>query len=433
MSSPVPAFPSFHAISEEELLTLHAATDAKATAKTGHAPASWTAIGKYSAPSGGIGIVQLLDQHVQVAISPRKDGITHVTAHFSDGIVIDSCPNISIPEWLNAPTIHVDSTGKPTAPPQPTGGLAARIAAIIYLMGSRQALSQDNRGFDITFYSPLPVGSGMNILEAMDAAVALTLGTPAETEQDIPPQRYKLAEICTAATKAASKYPTCAAAHHAILRSPEQCAAIIDFSDGALTQLPSLYPRQSAAWAVLPELGGAESYLSHLEEVGHTVRRTHDFVYRACHVFGVENIALLPDAPARISQWLEAVHRTFGPKHMPTPTEAARWLDYWHHDTARAQELITAVRGLRQQEISNLLSLASRSFADMYGGRTLALAELGTLLGGHNTAPAPWFFPTTAGNEPSLLAVFPATNNPDFAWPTTVRIAPVSWIQSAKK
>ncbi|WKD59664.1 Galactokinase [Corynebacterium caspium DSM 44850] len=389
---------------------LHKPSIKNAPIFSAQAPASWMVIGEHCDHFGGVSVVQLLEQQVYVALSLRKDTKVHLKAHFPDGLLKDTATLEKISTQLNEQQPRTDSEGQPISPPFPSGSLAHRLGGIATVMANRQLLRRDRTGFDITVTSDLPLSSGLGVLEAMDAACALALVQPHERDHEVPPLRLKLAESCVQAVNLISAHPAPTARHHAILRSPNIVGTILDFADGSLTHLPHILPPRWQALSVVPAAQTAQNYLDSVAELGKEIRRRHRFLDRACQAFGVDSLRLLPDAPVRVTQWLEAVHQVYGPANIPSLAEASKWLDFWDAETSRAARVVNAVRGLQHHKAMELLAASATSATSNYGLNSAELIAFEKQLKATIGDNAMGVFPTALGATPAAIAFFDSSS-----------------------
>lgn len=332
-------------------------------------PATFPVVGEHTDYIGGVVVAAMLHLEVAVAASPRSDNKLQVSV---------TQPNGSrFKESQMSTTMDAVGQRKP-------GGIEQRLGGIVWSLVHRQMLSRDTRGFDITVVSTIPPFCGLGEAEAMATAFALGLQFAADVEIDAP-LRARLAEVCTQAAGTFADTPELRARHIAALRGHANSLAIIDYADGSVTQAP--HPRQIELFVVAqPKPKGPT------ELVGE-IRRRHSFLDDAANAYGVDSLRALPEAPARVTDWLSAVHKVHGPNNVPTLEEATHWLQFLSDETKRASEAAAALRSRRmntvfdilrksQSEIENTFNLATET------NRALVyLCESRGALAARSTAP----------------------------------------------
>ena len=253
--------------------------------------------------------------------------------------------------------------GSPSPAPVPEGGIAAQLGGLAWTMIHRQMLSRDTRGLDITVISTIPEGIGLGEVAATDVATALALFTE---DTDDAPIRARLAEICSQSAAMFAEITPLRARHTTALRGERGKIAVIDYADGSVTQVPHPVNRSAglSAYLVAPPTPGTfpTSDLDPQE-----TRRRQYFVDEATRAFSVESLRLLPDAPVRVTEWLEAVIEVAGRKNLPPVEQARNWLSFWEAETIRAQRLTRALRARRRQDIAHLVATSQNDLSCVYG------------------------------------------------------------------
>lgn len=375
----------------------------------GHAPGMWVTVGEHIDNFGGIALLHQVTPRVAVVASPRKDTTVAVKAHFAASLSNpDTAPDIftdsatfeEATAAIQAQSPQADDKGQPVDPPIPSGGLALRLAAVTLNLMQRGVLSRESTGFDVTVVSELPHSSGFFELAAMDAAFAVAAATRLKDREE-PPVRLKLAEACINAVDTVALFPAVRSVYHALLRSHGTGMSVMHHVDGALTQTPSMVGRNFSLIAARSPEGGLLDIP--FEEAARQQRERQRFLTKATHAFGVELLELLPDAPARVIQWLEANHQVLGPHGLPTTAEAAAWLRFWQDETQRASGILSAIRALNFPEASALLNASADALNSDYGiaGTAVPLGQLLLQHGADNARPA------APGRSHTVAAVVP--------------------------
>ncbi|QGU05082.1 galactokinase family protein [Corynebacterium comes] len=327
-----------------------------------HAPATWLLMGEHVDHSGGVVLAALAELEVAVALSPRGDDIVKVTLHATtpEGVkVIDDQVSMGVVSDLAATQqAGVDDRGRPVEPPTPAGGLAVRLGGIVWTLIHRQLLSRDTSGLDVTVVTDIPDGMGLGDEAALEAAFTLALLGDAP-DLDEAPMRTRLAEVCSQSSEMFAPAPPLRARYTAALRGPGDSVSVIDYADGSVTQAP--HPQSSDLEFFAISVQQARTRRS--DEIA----RRRRFVEDACHAFGTESLRLLPDAPQRVVEWLTAVHKVHGTDDTPSVGEAAAWLAFEEKETARAQQLVRALRSRRTDDIWPLLAQSQSGLTGPYG------------------------------------------------------------------
>lgn len=368
------------------------------------APATWSLIGEHIDHYGGIAIMGLSDLRAAVGVSPRDDGTVTVRCLNADGSTTEDFITLDKVSALAAEQQpSVDSEGQPVKPPAPAGGLAARLGGIIHTMITRQLLSRETTGADITVVTDIPDNAGLGAAAAIDIATALALLGSADDPHDAP-LRARLAEVCSQAVGTFAHFPALRARHSAALRGTGESITIIDYADGSVTQAPHPVNQDLAAY-VLAVPGDFDC-----EEAIADIRTRERFVDDACRAFGTESLRLLPDAPQRVLDWLAAVHKIHGPENQPTIPQATAWLTFYAEETDRAQGLARALRSRRGTELFPLLTQSQSALATVYGFDSAEkLAQLATARGAVTARSA------HAGTSTAVIAYVPAAKATNFA------------------
>lgn len=376
-----------------------------------HAPATWSVIGEHVDHAGGVVIMSLAGQRAAVSVTPREDH--KFVVHFRRDSLADArgtAQPASAEQSTTAGEIatlfsqqqpDVDDSGKPTTPPLPRGGLAHRLGGIVWMMMQRQLLSRDTNGMNITVVSAITPESGLGEYAAIDSALALALQSDAP-DVDEAPLRARLAEVCAQAGELFSSTVTLRARYSAALRGagagsnsgPGAGAqvSVLDYADGSLTKAVHPVTRELAAFAVTvprginnnnddssPENTNTRGDSETAPATGQSdeIRTRNRFVDSARQAFGAQSLRLLPDAPARVTQWLSAVHQVHGTDGVPELHESRTWLDFHAAETERAQRFAHAIRSQRGRDIWPLLRDSQQALQDDYTlDASMELAQL---------------------------------------------------------
>lgn len=341
------------------------------------APATWPVIGEHVDHAGGVVIMSVASQRAAVAVSPREDQKFQI--HFRRTELADGSTDCStfdeIAELFSQQQPEVDETGKPTTPPLPRGGLAQRLGGIVWMMIQRQLLSRETSGMNIVVVSAISPDSGLGEYAAIDTALALALQAEAP-DVDEAPLRARLAEVCAQAGELFSGTATLRARYSAALRGSGTQVAVIDYADGSLTSAVHPVNRDLAAFAVavppIPQRAGKNEAQSAdtpaaCPDQSDEIRTRNRFVDAARQAFGAQSLRLLPDAPARVTQWLAAVHQVHGAAGYPELHESQTWLEFHAAETERVQRFAHALRSQRARDIWALLQESQRALQADYG------------------------------------------------------------------
>lgn len=356
-SWPVPAVSAAERVAEAHRKAVGVPTAVAA------APATYSLIGEHIDHYGGVVLMGLASLRAAVAYSPRADTRIRVSVHRPGGEVRreeTSVAEVSRRGVEQQP--GVDDYGRPTIPPLPAGGIAARLGGLAWTLIHRQLLSRDTTGLDITVVNDIPHGVGLGAGAAVDAALVLALQA-GDADLAEAPVRTRLAEICFQSNEMFSAVPPLRARYTAALRGSGNTVSVIDYSDGSLTQAPHPVDEQHRAFLVgLPEHRQPD------QSAGiDLVRRHRTFLDDACRAFGADSLRRLPDAVHRVLDWLQAVHQVRGPEGSPTVTEALGWLQFIETETHRAQLTAQALRSRRGPEIGSLLTESQAQLRPLLG------------------------------------------------------------------
>lgn len=404
----MPIWPGHDTTVLERVRTSHTAETGRAPAVTADAPATWALLGEHVDHAGGVVLMALSSQRTAVALSFRDDDTVRVHREHcgASGEPLRESDEITLSqvgELAAAQQPGVDDRGRTIDPPAPVGGLAARLGGILWTMIHRQLLSRDTPGADITVVSDIPARAGLGALSGTDAAFALALHHSTGDNDDVP-ARARLAEVCTQAAVMFSRHPVLRARHTTALRGATGTVSAIDYSDGSVTQVPHLItPEVRAAVVFAPT---TETPLPRSDEI----RVRQRFVEQAERTFGVDSLRLLPDAPERVAEWLEAVYAVHGPDGMPELGQARSWLDFYTAETGRAQQLASMLRSRRHGDTWQVLDASQAALTHGYGlaGADAALAKLCVNRGALSARSS------AAGTSAAVIVVVPAEKERNF-------------------
>lgn len=380
----------------------HAGAPAQAVAS---APGTWSIAGEHADHFGGIVVMGISELRAAAAVSPRNDGTIKVRfiehTHEGEKQTDDSITLDELQERFIQQQPQIDEQGRTVIPPAPEGSLASRIGGVIWTMINRQLLSRETAGADVTIVCDVPIEAGMGAFAAADVAVALAM-LPEDSELDHP-LRARLAEVCTQAVDTFSSLPALRARHTAALRAEEGYVSIIDYSDNSVTKAAAPISGTLRAFVLFPANTEAPAQSTH-------IRGRNDFVDAASHAFGAESLRLLPDAPERVIDWLNAVHKVHGSKGQPAVAEASGWLHFYDADTVRAHQVARALRSGAWNELGSILTSSQKDMVTHYGlDNAEALSEL-ALARGATAARA-----ASAGTSNAVLAFVPSARAENFA------------------
>ena len=429
-----------------------------------HAPATWSVIGEHVDHAGGVVVMSLAGQRAAVSVSPREDHkfVVHFRrdsladargtgkpASAEDSTTVQEIATVEeIATLFSQQQPDVDDSGKPTTPPLPRGGLAHRLGGIVWMMMQRQLLSRDTSGMNITVVSAITPNSGLGEYAAIDSALALALQSDAP-DVDEAPLRARLAEVCAQAGELFSSTVTLRARYSAALRGAGAGTgsnagsstgskagsgagaqvSVLDYADGSLTKAVHPVSRELAAFAVtVPQVISTNDDTSHGDtNAGNTtprddsettaatgqsdeIRTRNRFVDSARQAFGAQSLRLLPDAPARVTQWLSAVHQVHGTDGVPELHESRTWLDFHTAETERAQRFAHAIRSQRARDIWPLLQDSQQALQDDYTlDASMELAQLCQVRGAISARAA------AAGTSKAVIAYVDKKKADNFA------------------
>lgn len=397
-----PAPTSLASTRAQEAHTAHAGHTAQAVAS---APGTWSIAGEHAGHFGGIVVMGISELRAAAAVSPRTDGKVQVRLiettlegekHTDDAIELDE-----LAKRFAQQQPGIDEQGRPTVPPLPQGGLAARVGGVIWTMINRQLLSRETAGADVTIVCDIPRNAGMGALSAADVAVALAM-LPENVELD-PPTRARIAEICTQAVDTFSSLPSLPARHTAALRTEEGSVSIIDYADHSVTKAAAPISGAQRAFVLFP--AGAD-----VPDQAAGIAQRRQFVDDASHAFGTESLRLLPDAPERVLDWLNAVHKVHGSKGQPTIAEASGWLRFYEAETTRTHQVARALRSGAWSDLGTILALSQQDLRTYYGlDNSDALGELAIARRALSARAA------SAGTSNAVLTFVPSERAENFA------------------
>ncbi|MDO5669138.1 MAG: galactokinase family protein [Corynebacterium sp.] len=358
----MPMWPTADATAAERAAKTHQDKTGNAPAHVANAPATWLLIGEHVDYSGGVVLAALAEHQAAVAVSPRTDDLVKVTKLVTGPAgVTETSDEVSmgvIGDLAAAQQPGIDDHGRPETPPTPPGGLAVELAGILWTLINRQLLSRDTGGVDVTIINDIPDGAGLGDEAARDVAFVLAVLGDCE-ELDDAPGRARIAEVCTQAAEMFSPVAPLRARYTAALRGAGDTVSVIDYADGSVTQAPHPQSADLEFYAITvdkPRTDRAEG-----------ISRRRRFVEEACRAFGTESLRLLPDAPQRVIEWLQAVHKVHGTDNTPEIGEAASWLAFEERETVRAQRLARALRARRTDDIWPLLAQSQSGLTGPYG------------------------------------------------------------------
>lgn len=335
------------------------------------APATWTLIGEHSDYAGGVVLAANANWRTAVAVNKNRDDVVNVcVVDVEGGVEKHSLSTADIAARAHAHMKSHDVLGRQTTPPQPEGGVAARLGGIAWTMIHKQMLSRDTKGLDITVLSTIPEGVGLGENSAMDMALALALYRENIEEA---PTKARIAEICSQSAFMFSETSVLRARHTVALRGETGQISVVDYADGSVTQAPHPVSR-SAGLSAFVVAAQTETDPSIYREI----YARHAFIDEAARAFSVESLRLLPDASTRVVDWLQAVIEVTGREDLPSIEQAQRWLNLWENETQRAQRTANALRSRRLSEFSELLMESQDDLSDTFDfpPADLALARL---------------------------------------------------------
>ena len=397
-----PAPTSLASTRAEEAHTAHAGTTAQAVAS---APGTWSIAGEHAGHYGGIVIMGISDLRAAAAVSSRSDGSIRVrlieNTPSGEKITDEAITLDELAKRYAQQQPGIDEQGRPTIPPLPQGTLAARIGGVIWMMINRQLISRETAGADVTIVCDIPLDSGLGALAAADVAVALAM-MPENSELE-PPMRARISDVCAQAVDTFSSLPSLPARHTAALRTEEGSVSIIDYADHSVTKAAAPISGAQRAFILYP----AET---DVDEQNVEIQQRRQFVNDASHAFGTESLRLLPDAPERVLDWLNAVHKVHGSKGQPAIAEASGWLRFYESETARTHQVARALRSGAWNDIGNILALSQQDLRTYYGlNNADALSELAIARRALSARAA------SAGSSNAVLTFVPSERAENFA------------------
>ncbi|WP_342318145.1 galactokinase family protein [Corynebacterium mayonis] len=358
----------------DRVVEAHTTLTGSAPRTVGSAPGTWVLIGENVDHFGGVTLLGLSSLRAAAAVSPREDDTIALQVYGPGGYSFSDAGTLG---QLSAET-SMDR-------------LTRRTLGLVQTMISRQVLSRDTRGLDITMVTEVLPGAGLGALYAGDAALALALAAD-DADVDEAPFRAKLAELCSQNVSAHSGLAVLRARHTAALRGKAETISVVDYSDGSLTQAPHPGKLGVRIFSVTDTWG--EPYDAQTQRIA--ARRA--FIDEACSNFGVSSLRQLPDAAERVVAWVEARRQANGPDSAPKPEVARQWVSFCGTETLRSLAAAKALRSRRDNELFTLLNSPSE-YHDLDTPDELVATAL--------EAGALSARPAAAGNSPAVLAFVP--------------------------
>lgn len=380
------------------------------------APATFPVIGEHVARTGGLTIVGLAAYRCAVALSPSPDSVTRVHAFLpgSQG-EHDGC------QWeQSVDTTRTDTSpaGVQSAPPE--SAWAARAAALIATLTSRQLSPREHTAYCVTICSDIPPYPGLGAVEAAETALALALYSRTEQRDDAP-ARTKLVHALQLYAAPLRQGGDSSARYHAALRGLRceggACMAVIDHSDGSITPAGHLAhsdPHPHAVVALAPT--DAYSVPLHADKVDNRQL----LIGEACSTYGVDTLTMLPDAADRVHSWADAVHTyasrtdTEVPKYMPSAQTARAWTQALLDEHERSRTVASSLRSRKTGQVFAMLNesaaalITSLRFGDSDDDALPALLRLSQTAGAAAARPLEW------GLSPLALSTIPAAHLEEF-------------------
>lgn len=314
---------------------LHREVTGHAPLRCASAPGTWVLIGENVDHFGGVTLLGLTSLRAAAAISPREDDTISIELSGPDGYSISSTGTLE----------DLQEEGS-------LDRLTRRAVGLVSLLASRQVISRDTRGLDISLVTDILPGAGLGSLYAGDAALALALAG-GDPEVDDAPFRARLAEICSHNVTVNSPLAVLRARHTAALRGTSGTISVVDYADGSVTQAPHPGKLGVRIFAVTESWG--EPYDRQTQRIAE--RRA--FIDAACANFGVDSLRQLPNAAERVVEWVEARRQVNGPDSAPDPEAARSWVRFCETETMRSLATAKALRSRRDNELFTLLNSAS--------------------------------------------------------------------------
>ncbi|WJY68478.1 galactokinase family protein [Corynebacterium auris] len=353
---------------------LHREVTGRSPSRCASAPGTWVLIGENVDHFGGVTLLGLTSLRAAAAVSPRTDETIRIELRGPDGYSISSTGSLDA----------LQEEGS-------LDRLTRRVIGLVSLLISRQVISRDTRGLDISLVTDILPGAGLGSLYAGDAALALALAGD-DPEIDEAPLRARLAEICSHNVTLNSPLAVLRARHTAALRGKSGTISVVDYADGSVTQAPHPARLGVRIFAVTESWG--EPYDRQTQRIAE--RRA--FIDAACANFGVDSLRQLPNAAERVVEWVEARRQVTGPDSAPAPEVARSWVRFCETETLRSLATAKALRSRRDNELFTLLNSASEQH-DLDTPDALVSDLLSR--GARSARPA------AAGNSPAALAFVP--------------------------
>lgn len=344
------------------------------------APGTWPLIGENVDHYGGVTIIGLAQLRAAVGYTLREDDTVRVVFRTCDGS-----------EKIGEASLANLAEEDPSLP--------ARYAGIVHNLITRQMLSRETTGMDITVESDIPLGSGLGAMYAADVALALALLADHE-DIDAAPLRTKIAELCSQAVDTYSSMPVLRSRHTVALRGAGDSVSVVDYADASVTQAP--HPTRSGVsiFAVAKEVGEPDRSQAALV----TERRA--FIDEAAQNFGTDSLRSIPEAPTRVVEWLRAIHQVRGTEGMPTEEQAHDWMLFSESETLRSLAVAKALRSRRPEDLFHLLNTPN----DTHGLDTPdELVQLMNIRGARAARPS------AAGMSQAVIAFVPLPHADNFA------------------
>lgn len=365
----------------EKVRALHTQRTGAQPAHVATAPATWVLIGENVDHFGGVTVVGLGDLRAAAAVSPREDDL--ITLHA---------------ESLHSPVATGEATLAQLAEGVIEDPLMRRVVGLVQTMITRQVLSRDTAGLDITVVSEIPVGAGLGALYAGDAAIALALAG-GNAEVNDPPMRTRLAEVCSHAVGTYSSLAVLRARHTVALRGTPEQVTVVDYADGSVAPAP--HPGKLGVRIFSIAKAWGQPYGEQKERIA----TWRGFIDDAVGNFGVASLRELPDNVDRVVEWVEA-RRDAGDETAPEPQTARRWVQFCETETLRSLAAAKALRSRRGNELFTLLNSPTEAHDLETPDALVALA----LQRGATAAR-----PAAAGTSQAVIAFVPVQEADEFA------------------
>ena len=311
------------------------------------APATSVLMGEFTDFTGGMSAVMVHSLEAAVAFSYRTDREVHVrflqTGSEEDISSADADELEKAAGTILDPPVHEDDSPAEwnVSSSLPTDEWAVRLGGVVITMIHRQLLTRDTPGVNVTVVCDIPPHAGLGRTAAVTSALAFALnGEP--DERDDAPTRAKLASVAHCAAEVFTGLMHPRARFVGCLRGTGEGLNLVDFGDGSLTVAPAIQDAMviTPALTRLPEARDNSDRLAW--------RRT--FVSQALKNFGVTTLQQLPDAPARVGDWLRTVISVKGSEGLPTVGAAVGWLTYLGEEATRAHEFAGLLRSRRMDD-----------------------------------------------------------------------------------